>query len=141
MKKYWNGQRYFECQLVAIWNAAIYHRMAVPVRYGKEYTEDCEKAYAVNGGCIDSNHVVEKLHLQAVKGNRGWNWIKKNCPIEFKIHCHRGYHSVLAVDINIKSKKVALANYAEGRLYWVTFDRLLTMLNKRSRPIRWCKVN
>lgn len=135
--RYWNNQKYCECQLITLWNAAIYYKIRVPIRYGKEYVMDCEKAYAINGGCINSNHVINKLNLKAIKGKLDWNWIKVNCPIEFSIFCHRGYHSVLAIDINLKNKKVLLANYAREKLYWIKIDKLIKMHNKNVNPIKW----
>jgi len=137
MSKHWNDQRYCECQLIALWNAAIYHGIEVPVRYGKEYMEDCDKARAIHGGCIHSNHVVNKLDLRAVRGRLSWGWIKDNCPVELKIFCHRGYHSVLAVAVNLKKKKVLLANYAKGRLYWLNVARLIKIHNKQAVPVGW----
>ena len=139
MGKYWNNQKYSECHLVSIWNAAMFYGVTVPVRYGDEYITDCEKGYAINGSCINSSHVVEKMHLRAVKGRLCWNWIKVNCPIEFSVFCHRGYHSVLGVGINHKKKEVLLANYDRGRLRWMEVDKLIAIHNKNLHPVKWCQ--
>lgn len=136
MKKYWNDQIYYECQLIALWNAAIYQGISVPFRYGLEYIEDCEEARALHGGAINVDKVIQKLQLEPVKGQCNWNWIKQNCPVEFKISCHRGWHSVLMVDVDVKKRKVLLANYAKGRVQWLKIDRLLEM-NKRQDPFKW----
>jgi len=138
MGKYWNNQKYSECHLVSLWNAAIYHGILVPIRYGEEYIEDCKKGHAVNGSCINSGHVVEKLHLRAVEGRLCWDWIKKNCPIEFFVFCHRGYHSILSVGVNVKRKEVLLVNYAKGRIHWMEVSRLIKIHNKYKSPIKWC---
>jgi hypothetical protein len=99
-KKYWNGQIFFECQLVTLWNAGIYHGIEVPKRYGTEYVKDCLRANAIEDGAEDFSHVIKKLKLKAVLGKMNWHWIKRNLPIEFSIHCYRGYHSALAIDTN-----------------------------------------
>lgn len=39
MKHYWNNQIYFECQLVTLWNVAIFYNQKVPDRYGEDYKE------------------------------------------------------------------------------------------------------
>ncbi len=137
MSKYWNGQRYCECHLIALWNAATHYGIPVPVRYGKEYVEDCDKARAIHGGCIHSNHVIDKLQLEAVKGFLTWDWIKDNCPVELKIFCHRGYHSVLVVGVNLKKKKILLANYAKDRLCWLKIERVIEMHNNHASPVGW----
>lgn len=137
MKKYWNNQKYCECKLVTLWNAAIYHNIKILDRYGDEYITDCKKAGAIYGGCIDSDYIIKKLGLKPSQGYLNWNWIKMNCPIEFSIFCHRGYHSVLAVDINLKNKKVLLTNYAKNRVFWVKINNLIEMQNKHIYPIKW----
>jgi len=140
MKKYWNNQIYYECKLVSIWNAAIYHDISVPIRYGDEYIRDCKMAMATYGSCLRENYVVKKMNLQKTKGKLNWNWIKKNCPAEFSIFCHRGYHSVLSIDINLKNRKVLLANYAKGRLCWINVNKLIKMHNKHVSPIKWSRL-
>ena len=136
-KKYWNNQKYSECQLIALWNSAIYHNIPLPVRYGTEYIKDCEMAFAINGGAINTNLVIKKLGLTPKHGQLKWNWIKKNCPIEFKIFCHRGYHSVLAVDVDYENKRILLANYAFNRLHWMKVEKIIEKHNKTVKPIKW----
>jgi len=139
MPKFWNNQKYHECQLISIWNAGIYYNQTVPLRYGKEYIEDCERGCTIHGSCINSNHVIHKMHLKPIKGILSWNWIKRNrkYPVEYSLFCHRGYHSVLAIKVDIKKKKVLLANYAKDRLYWLSVDRLIKLHNKHVVPIKW----
>ena len=139
MKKYWNGQKYCECRLVALWNTAIYYNIPVPVRFGGEYDRDCEDACAKIGAAINVDHVIKKLNLYPIEGKLNWGWIKNNCPIEFKVYCHRGYHSTLAVDVNLEKEKILLTNYAKGKLYWIHINRLLDIHNNRANPIKWIR--
>jgi hypothetical protein len=129
MKKYWNNQLFCECQLVALWNAAIFWDIKVPFRYGHEYVEDCLKASAISGGCINIEHVIKKLKLKAIMIENKFNEIKNNLPVEFKIFCHRGYHSVLAIDVDTQ-KRVLLANYAKNKTCWIQYSKLKKMHNK-----------
>jgi len=140
VKKYWNNQIYCECQLVVLWNAAIYYGIKVPDRYGNEYKADCKKAGSIYGSCLNSRHVMKKLHLQPILGSLDWGWIRINCPIGFLVFCHRGHHAVLAIDVNLKEKKILLANYAKERLYWLKFKKLIKIHNKRVQPIKLCQI-
>ncbi len=135
--QYWNNQKYCECQLVAIWNAAIFHGIQTPERYGAEYIEDCKKGYAINGGLINPNHVLDKLGLKAVVGITSWAWIREHLPVEFRVFCHRGYHSVLAIAIDVETKRVAIANYTRGRLKWMDANELIERHNNKVPLIHW----
>jgi len=137
LKKYWNGQKYCECHLIALWNAAIYYNLKVPERYGNEYEKDCYSTACISGACINDNKIKKKLGLHAIKGILTWDWIKDNCPIEFKLFCHRGYHSTLAIDVNYKKQKVLLTNYAVDKLYWLSINKILMKHNKFVNPIKW----
>ncbi|KKL78758.1 hypothetical protein LCGC14_2021620 [marine sediment metagenome] len=137
MTKFWNDQKYSECQLVTLWNAAMYYGIDVPTQYGAEYKMECVRAKAIHGAAIASGHLINKLGLKAINGRLNWEWIKTNCPIEFPIFCYRGYHSVLMVDVNTVKKRVLLTNYTKGKLCWVSIDNLIKMHNKRVRPIKW----
>jgi len=137
--KYWNNQKYCECQLIVLWNVAIFYEIKIPVRYGYEYIEDCKKASAFTGGCINTDHVIEKLGLKAIKGELNKKYILNNLPLEFKIICRHGYHSVLSIDVNLNKEKLLLANYVENRLYWLSVERLIKIHNRNLEPIKWNK--
>lgn len=140
MGRYWNNQRYYECQLIALWNAAIYYDIPVPERYGEVYVWACERAHALSGGCIQTGHVISALGLSAVPGDLTWEWVCNHLPIEFKIFCHRGYHSVLGIDIKDNPRRVLLTNYAYDRTYWLRFDTLVQKHNKHAKPIQWSRA-
>lgn len=139
MKKYWNGQQHFECQLVTLWNAAIYYGIKVPERYGPEYQADCEKACAIIGSVIDKEHVIQKLRLKAIRGKLKWRWVKRNLPVEFTIYSHRGNHSILAIEV--RKKSLIVLNHFKGfncRLSWKVIKK---MHNQHTVPIKWKRVD
>lgn len=113
----------------------MYYGVPVPVRYGTEYIDDCEVARCIYGGCIIKDHVVEKLGLVCTNGNLTKDWIINNLPIGFSLHCHRGYHSVLA--IAHKEDKLLLTNYAKDRLQWISIDSVINMQHKYATPHKW----
>lgn len=136
-KKYWNGQKYCECQLISLWNAAIFHGLYVPERYGKRYVADCEEARAICGGAINTSHVIHATGLRWVKGKLNFHWVRAHLPVEFHLLCHRGNHSVLCVDTNAEKGSLLLANYAKTRLQWVPFQRAVLMQRKRVVLMQW----
>ena len=132
--KYWNNQKFSECQLVTLWNAAIYHGLRVPERYGIEYYFYCFQTGSHTGSCIGVDSVYEELGIKKIPGRLSWYWVKNNCPAEFHVFCHRGYHSVLSVDVDKRRKRVLLANYARDRLHWIQYSKLAKMYNKHKNP-------
>jgi hypothetical protein len=135
MAKYWNGQLFQECQLVTLWNAAIYHGTEVPKRYGSEYVADSLFANAIEDGAEYTGHVVDKLGLKPKEGPMSWNWIRKNLPVEFSIN-YRGYHSALAIDTNNKGE-ILFANYSRTRLQWVKYSKIKEMQEPSEPLVSW----
>jgi hypothetical protein len=140
MKKYWNNQIYAECQLVSIWNAAIFYGIPVPERYGKTYRWYCRESCAIHGGALNIELITKNLRLYAYPFKLSWMYLIKNIPCEFSIFCKRGYHSVLVVAVNIKNKKVLLTNYARNRTYWMPWKTLRKKQNRHRSPVLW-KIN
>lgn len=143
-KRYWNNQKWCECQLVTLWNAAIYHDIDVPIRYGKEYKKDCHDGCAINGGCIDKSHVLSKLKLKPIKGKLTWQWCSKHLPCEFSVFCHRGFHSVLSVEVDKKRKRIAVTNLDRDRITWLQWRDLKVLVpvhnGHHNKPIKWGKL-
>lgn len=137
MTKYWNNQRYSECKLVSLYNAAIFHNLPTPIRYGEEYIQDCEKAYAITGPALTTGteRVIAKLNLKPIPIQCTLDEIRKNLPVEFSVFCHRGYHSILAV--KVKGNRVLLTNYARGRTHWMPYNKLKRIHNKHVSIISW----
>lgn len=134
--KYQNKQRWCECQLVALWNA---HKLLVPIppKFGTEnYKEICGKSKCIYGGCIDIEKEKQRLKLVSVRGIYKLWWVRQNLPVHFCVfHPTRGYHSVLAVRVN--RNKILLANYAQGRLYWLSWQQLLKKCSKKTKPFSY----
>ncbi len=136
-KQYLNNQKYCECQLISLWNTVIFFGLdhLVPKINSKKYKLICKKALCIHGGVIRKNFEIERLNLKFIKGVYKLNWIKKHLPVELSIHCHRGYHSILIIDIN--KNNLTLTNYARNRLHKIKWKSLLDKVNKHINPISW----
>jgi hypothetical protein len=130
--KYQNNQLYCECQLVALWNAARFYGIDVPTIGTKQYKCICDESGCLYGGCININKEISRLGLKIIPGRTDILWVRKNIPVHFAIFCHRGYHSVLAIDV--VGRNVKLANYAHNRLHSLSWDVLKSKKNERVRP-------
>jgi hypothetical protein len=138
--RYQNKQICGECLLVSLWNAARYYRInKIPIMGSKRYYKICE-----NSGCIiDKNKPYidqstknerKRLGLKYEEGIISLKWIKSHLPARFSILTKNyNFHSILCV--NVKKNKLCLANYAEGRLYWINWKSLKEKI--RSNP---CQV-
>ena len=138
-KKYWNNQKYSECQLVAIWNAAIYLGIDAPKQYGKEYKEDCTKGGCLYGSCINIDHVLEKLNTQMVAGDLNKKWMSENFPVIYSVFSpSRGLHATTAIGID--GDKIILANYPKNRIYKMTIERLMKIQYSSFKPQKITKI-
>lgn len=135
--KYLNNQKYYECQLITLWNVAIFWGLGklVPKQFSKNYKRICDRARCMYGSVIDKEFEIKRLNLKAIIGKYNLKWIKYNLPVELSIFCHRGYHSVLIV--GIVDKNIILANYARNRLHKISFIKLFKKVNKHLKPISW----
>lgn len=140
MNKYLNNQKYCECQLISLWNSSIFlgFNSLIPKQFSRHYKNICKKALCIYGGVIRKDFEIKRLNLKAIKGIYKLNWIKNHLPVELSIHCHRGYHSILIIDVN--KNNLILANYARNRLHKIKWKLLLNKVNKRINPISW-KLN
>jgi hypothetical protein len=136
-KVYWNNQKYSECQLVSLWNAAIFHGIEVPKRYGKEYVNDCKIGLAINGSCLKKDHVIKKLNLKSIKHKINFRWVIKHLPCEFSIHCHRGFHSILAVSFDRKRKNFCIVNYIRNKNHYLSWNELKKLHHKGKKLESW----
>jgi hypothetical protein len=134
--RYQNRQIYCECQLIAIWNAArFWGRSDLPEMGTADYKKRCERAAAIAGGAIFPNFELKTFGLVASRGKYTFRWVCSNLPTHFAVFCHRGYHSVLVVEV--KGSKVLLVNYAKGRTHWMEWTRLLAISNRRVAPVHY----
>lgn len=135
--KYQNTQLWCECQLVSIWNACRYWGLNYPVMGTKEYRASCAEARAIKGAAVNATKQFRKFGITRSCGYYVLSWVRYNLPVEFSVFCHRGYHSVLAVAAD--DDRVLLANYAYGITYWLNWDRLYDISNKRVKPVQFRK--
>ena len=133
--RYQNNQLWYECQLVSIWNACRYWGLDYPIMGTREYKLACAEACAISGAAIGVASQFRKYGIVRIYGGYNFIWVKCNLPVEFGVFCHHGCHSVLAVAV--RSKKVLLANYARDRTYWMDWDRLCKISNKRWKPVQF----
>jgi len=139
LKRYQNKQLWSECMLVSLWNAARFHDVPKVPKIGtKEYKKIAIECKCINGACLsDIEKEAKRLGLISQEGELSIKWFKENLPVEFGVHCHRGYHSILVV--NVKKDKLLLANYALGRTHWMNWDTFLEKSNKYGTPISYKK--
>lgn len=149
VKKYWNSQKWYECQLVTIWNAAIYHGRKVPRRYGIQYTRDCVKSGAFFGIWIHTSFLKKKLKLKFRRCPKRMSLatLAKNLPCEHVIKCRNrsgGLHSVLIVGVDLKNRTITVTNYNKfgdnvSVVKWYKFKREISHTIYYNTPRRWLK--
>ena len=123
--KYWNSQKYSECQLITLWNAYIYYGIRTPKRYGKIYDRVCKQAGCTYGSCLNTSKVKSKFKLE--EGVFTYEWISANLPTEIVFYIPKtlAAHSALVIDAN--HRELLIANYMmDGSLYWVPFKTIQT---------------
>jgi len=121
--KYQNIQFWSECQLVALWNACIFHGKKPPELKSWKYALICIDAGGIYGACTNIKREVQRLGLKCIPGRWSLDWVKKNLPVGFSLFTHhRGYHKVLCIDVY--KNKLLLANYAWERLYWLSWKNV-----------------
>lgn len=115
IEKYQNKQKYSECQLVSIWNAARYYGMEdkVPKLGTIEYEQACEDFHCKNGSCLRPGKELNRLGLKMIKGKWDYSWIANNLPVELSISPpNRRVHSILVVGALFNTLEIA--NFGEG---------------------------
>lgn len=91
-----------------------------------EYAFICIDAGCIYGACIRAHKEAHRLGLICVEGRWSLRWVKKNLPVRFLLFTnHRGWHDVLCIDV--RKDKLLLANYAWGRLYWLSWKNVKRM--------------
>lgn len=145
MPDFQNSQRWSECQLVALWNAARMlgvDESLIPTPRQKRYRHIVADCGCLYGACVDVGPELERLGLKLVPGSWSIEWIKTHIPVEMTIFCHRGYHSVLVVDARtslsapLDNWELRLANYARGQLRWVGWNRIKKEMARKSNKPR-----
>lgn len=131
--KYQNIQFWSECQLVALWNAYRFHSKEPPKLKSWKYALISIDTGGVYGSCIHANRELRRLGLKCIQGSWSLRWVKKNLPVRFTLFTkHRGYHDVLCV--GVCKDKLLLANYARGRLYWLSWKNVKRMKSQAKKP-------
>jgi len=131
--RFQNYQLYYECQLVALWNAARFHKIKVPKIGGAQYRKICYESKAILGGCINIERERKRLGLVFMPGRIDLRWIRKNLPVHLAVFCHKGYHSVLVVDVDADDI-ITLVNYVKGTIFHIKWNSLKDKINKHSKP-------
>ncbi len=126
--KYYNNQKYNDCQFISIINACIYWNIQYIIPYSKKYNEIAKRACCINGGCINLTNAFKLLDIECIYGKMNLGWVKSHLPVEFSIHCHRGFHSVLC--IGVENKKLCLTNYSRNKLQWLNWNKIKEIQNK-----------
>ncbi len=139
MKKYINKQKYMECQLVTILNAAIYLDDMYIDPTSDEYERLVDFVGARHGSAIQINKAVEYLGLDYDFIPKHFNSVKKSLknkqPVEIGIWClGYGYHSCLIVDR--KGYKVKVVNFKreETNRGWIDWKELKPYIDRGTLP-------
>lgn len=128
--KYQNNQLWCECQLVSLWNAFRFFGKEPPIIGTGEYCIACIDARSIYGAAINITRERKRLGMVFVLGKYKLKWIRKNLPVHLCLFTkHRGYHSVLIVEV--KKNMLLLANYTRGRLQWLSWNSIKKMLTNR----------
>lgn len=125
---YQNTQKYWECQLIAIWNAARFYGMEkkVPKIGTPEYEEACEKYCCKHGSCLGAEKELKRFGLRYVEGEWDFEWLKDNLPVVLSVYPpDQRAHAVLAVNCEFGGFEVA--NMGGGVTQWYSFDKLRSM--------------
>jgi len=139
-KKFQNTQKYCECQLVSLWNAVIFHNQEIPTLGTKFYRQVVLRTNGMHGACFwtDMRKEFKRMGIHPVRGKYDLKWVRRNLPVEFSVFLpERGYHSTLA--IGAYKNKLLFANWAEGRLHWAPWSRVLEVSNKEELPYAYRK--
>jgi len=128
---YINSQKYAECQLVTLINAAIHLGEASISPNSEEYERLVDISLARYGAAIRAEYAMDYLRLECINTDPGWETMTKSIddgyPVEYGIwHAGVGFHSVLVVGYTaFRSKpQVRVANFssATDEHMWMDWD-------------------
>jgi len=128
---YLNSQKYLECQLVTIINAAI-HLGEQPVSPdSEEYERIVDIGCARYGAAIRPEYVMDYLRIEAFNTDPCWENLQRNIyagfPVEYGVHHPKvGFHSVLVIGCTEYDKKrVRVANLSQDTdaKMWMDWDK------------------
>ena len=138
MKKYINKQKYAECQLITVLNAAMYLDDIYIDPESDEYERLVDLVGARHGSAIQINKAIDYLDLDYDFIPKHFNSVKKelknNRPVEIGIWClGYGFHSCLI--INRKGSKVKIANFKKKtNRGWIDWKELKPYIDKGTIP-------
>ena len=128
-KKYYNRQKYYDCQFITLINACIYWDRPFITPYSRQYNKLMKGSGCRYGACIDLSKAYDLLRIKFVYGDINLNWVRNHLPVQFEVFTpHRGYHSILC--IGVKGNKLQVTNYTPGRLQTLTWQKIKNMQNK-----------
>ena len=129
-KNFHNSQKYSECQLVTALNAYYFLTGKIIKQDSKRYENLVDLCFARYGAAININKVHKKLGLKITK-----HYIslpnKVRLPLEISVwHKSYGFHSVLIVDFEPKSKACRVTNFkmATNTQGWIFHEDLNHLL-------------
>ena len=128
--KYYNNQKYCDCQLIALVNASVYFNKLKLKPNTKLYNYIAREAGCIYGACIDLTKAEKYINAKYVKGKLNLSWIKNHLPVKLNLFCFRGFHSVLC--IKVTKNKLQLVNYRRNSLISLPWNNVKKMHCKRS---------
>jgi hypothetical protein len=141
MKTYINDKSSGSCDLLTLlWNVAIFYGWDESEYWEQDYdstscTESCDDY------CSKSKEVIAKFGLRFKEGKLDTNWVINNLPVEFNLPYYKKTVPVLAVDFDLLTQKVCLANFHKGKLVWMSIPELLSKQVEDRLPRKWIKLN
>lgn len=132
MKKigpYLNSQKYSECQLVTIINAAIFLGESPIDPDSEEYERLVDVVKARIGAAITIDKAIEYLRLNYDYIPKNLRYLKKylrnGYPVEIGVQHHKtGFHSCLVVDERNNYLKVANFRHVTSKHGWIHWNTL-----------------
>lgn len=113
--KYHHKNKYCECSLITALNAKYYLTGEYIDQNSNEYEKLVDLCMAREGSAIDIKKVWDELDIevkQTYLTSLDWNNILPPLPLEiFVWHKAYGFHSVLAVDYEPKTKAFRVTNF------------------------------
>jgi len=157
VSKYQNGQKWCECSLVAMWNAARYFGLSAPKIGTREYYDRCRATgkFTLKNGIVNEKRFnrwfdgwefyeeLERLGLNFKLMRYNFRGLSTNLPFDITIYpCKSTYngnglawsHTVLAVDVNRRDRKFLLANYDKTKMCWLSWDFIKRRKDDRFPP-------
>ena len=138
LNKFWNTQRYRECSLISIWNAAMWHGLDVQEQYDADYMRIIKTA-----GALTTDKKVKTRYLYMTLGLDPnpipfeKQAVIDNLPIQACVHSGSINHATLVVAY--EDPHFLVANFHQDSLRRVTWEELMAAVNHDIKLINWRK--